>query len=144
MSRTLRFAAVYVALVAMMVHALVPTGWMPNISGGPGGPFTLCTMDGPADTAMDASAPMVMDGLADMAMDHSGQPEKQKPAQGDQHRNDICPFGAAPHFAAPTSIASLAAPTLAVAATRLFVPAARTAQRAEFSTQSPRAPPAIV
>ena len=141
MSRTLRFAAVYVALVAMMVHALVPTGWMPNISGGSGGPFTLCTMDGPA---LDASAPMVMDGPAGMAMDHSGQPEKQKPAQGDQHRNDICPFGAAPHFAAPASIASLAAPTLAVTATRLFVPAARTAQRSEFSPQSPRAPPAIV
>jgi hypothetical protein len=125
MSRTLRFAAVYVALVAMMVHALVPTGWMPDIAGS-GAPIRLCTMDGPARMVM------------------GGQPDKQKPAQGDQHRNDICPFGAAPHFAAPTSVASLAAPTLAVAATRLFVPAARTALRAEFSPQSPRAPPAIV
>ncbi|HEY1708593.1 MAG TPA: DUF2946 family protein [Rhizomicrobium sp.] len=128
MRRNLRFAAVYVALVAMLVHALIPVGWMPSQGGAAGVPIALCTMDGPAR----------------MVVDQSGRPVKQKPVQDDRHRHDICPFAAAPHFASPTTIASVAAPTAIDAIASLFVSSARPDLRPNYSSQAPRAPPVTV
>jgi hypothetical protein len=43
-----RSAAVQIALLAMLLRAMLPTGWMPAaITSADASPFVICTMDGP-------------------------------------------------------------------------------------------------
>jgi hypothetical protein len=120
MIRNARYAAAYVAILAMMLRALVPVGWMP--SGTPGHAFTICTVDG-----FQRIAPAHRTG------DHDPAPA---------HDNSVCPFAAFAHFAPPT-----AAPVLAALPTTYTT--ARFAPLVSLSTiasrdwnRAPRAPPA--
>ncbi len=97
MNRNLRFAAVYVAIAAMMLRALLPTGWMPGTGNGLG--ITVCSMNGPVQL--------------DIGPDGKAQKHQQ---QDDGRSHETCPFAAAPHFASPAALPAVAAPT-ALAAT---------------------------
>ncbi len=51
MTGKIRFAAIHLALAAMLLRALLPSGWMPN-SVGAGGTFLIaCSADGSAQQA---------------------------------------------------------------------------------------------
>jgi Protein of unknown function (DUF2946) len=115
-----RRVAVHLALIALMLRALLPAGWMPNPGAANGSPLVICTMDGPLKA---------LDG-------------KGKPIRHDPRDHEACPFAAAAHLAPPAQLASLALPAIAAA------PAAAPAQpesiiaHAHYDPQSPRAPPA--
>lgn len=48
MRMTCRSAAVQIALLAMLLRAVLPAGWMPAaITSANASPFVICTMDGP-------------------------------------------------------------------------------------------------
>jgi len=128
MLRTFRLAAVQLALAAMMLRALLPMGWMPNPDGFAQSPLVICLMDMPS--GMDMSKPMDMDM-------HGHD-------RGQQQNNEQCPFAAAPHIAAPFTIAELAPPSeLARFAEK---PVSRTlpALALDYHPQSPRAPPTSI
>lgn len=63
--------AVQIALVAMLLRALVPAGWMPNTAGADASPFIICHMqDGAPSQHPDhdrASAPCVFAAAAQLA-----------------------------------------------------------------------------
>ncbi|MEI9996962.1 MAG: DUF2946 family protein [Rhizomicrobium sp.] len=121
MTRTIRFAALHVALAAMVLRALLPTGWMPNPAGAGSSPFTICTMDGPVHV----------------------QPLKQKPVQDDSRHHEFCPFGAAPHFATPLAAQAAPAPVNIAGGVESKFVSASIAQPVRYAPQSPRAPPAF-
>ena len=123
MNPSARIVAAYFAFFAMLIHGLMPVGWMPG--GSAGTPITICTMD----------------GFVHVTLDEHGNPVKQKQQPADQRGHDICPFGAAPHFAAPLTVATIFVPTgwAYVGGSRAQV---RThVARLLYSPQSPRAPP---
>lgn len=128
-----RQAAVTFALAAMLLRALLPMGWMPNPAGFAQSPLVICLMDMPSGTAMamDMSKPMDMD-MKGHGQDH-----------GQQQNNEQCPFAAAPHAAAPVTIAELAPPSIL---SRFVVHEAATEAvhgAGHYQPQSPRAPPEI-
>ena len=112
--------AVHVALVAMLLRALLPAGWMPAaITSADASPFVICTVDGPLHAPVK-HAP---------AHDRAGTP---------------CIFAAAAHLASPLA---LAATPLTVAAWRRieFAPRIEAVSHARaFRLNAPRAPPAFV
>jgi hypothetical protein len=115
-----RSAALVLALAAMLFRGLLPAGWMPGASAGT--PLVICTLSGPAHVHADANG---------------------KPAKHDNSRSDVCPFGAAPHFAALD--APIAAPVPAIRATGVALPLRFEPRfgRSAFSSHAPRAPPAL-
>jgi hypothetical protein len=123
MIRSIRFAAVHLALAAMVLRALLPAGWMPGASAGT--PLVVCTMNGPELLALGAD----------------GKPLKHQPADARHH--EMCPFAAAAALAAPSAAAEPALPGHAVrgaqdiARTYVFTGAG------SYAPQSPRAPPAF-
>jgi hypothetical protein len=77
----MRSPAVYLALVALMLRALVPVGWMPSTAATSHAALMPCPM---------------MDGMRSMAMP---QPEPQHPAKHHPlpvHVGSICPFATPP------------------------------------------------
>ena len=125
--RRIHLPGLYIALVAMLFRALLPTGWMPNFGGASGTPIILCSPDGPVHIVLGAD----------------GQPVKQSPDQSDPHQHDVCPFAAAPHLATPVAVAVLA--PSAVAAAPIISASERQAASTDFySPQSPRGPPGII
>jgi len=128
MGRSARLAAIYVALAAMMLRALVPAGWMPNTASAQGVPIILCTMDGPVHIVVGPD----------------GQPVKQKPAQDDGRHHEICPFGAAPHFATPVPALVLKIPAAEAHFAALAAEPSIVGGAQRYSRQSPRAPPSLV
>jgi hypothetical protein len=136
MVRTLRLAAIQLALAAMMLRALLPMGWMPNPDGFAQSPLVICLMDMPS--GMDMSHAMDMSKPMDMGIQGHGQDH------GQQQNNEQCPFAAAPHIAAPVTVAAIAPPSeLAHFAEK---PASRThlAFALDYHPQSPRAPPTLI
>jgi hypothetical protein len=133
MVRTFRLAAVQLALAAMMLRALLPMGWMPNPDGFAQSPLTICLMDMPTGmdmSAMDMSKPMDMD-MQGHGHDHG------------QQNNEQCPFAAAPHVAAPVTIAEIAPPSEMARFAEKPVHRAEQALAFAYHPQSPRAPPGI-
>jgi hypothetical protein len=124
MPRTLRLAGLQIALVAMVLRALLPAGWMPDTAAGT--PFVICTLNGPMLAARPADA------------------GKHQPGHDDGRHNDVCPFAASIHFATPTTVATIApfAPVASRAYPPLPAPAVHAAIR--YALQSPRAPPSLV
>jgi len=108
-------AARHLALIALLLRALVPAGWMPGAAAY--APFAICSIDGQSQHTPDGSK------LPDDAVHHG-----------------TCPFAAAPHLAKTPDLAPLAAPSLhAYAApqpTTVGSPA-----RLAWQPQSARAPP---
>jgi hypothetical protein len=122
MPRTVRLAGLHFALVAMLVRALLPAGWMPDMSAHGSAPLVICTMNGP----MTAMPP--------------GDASKHKPAHDDGRQSDICPFAASIHVATPASAAAVV-PSTAVALTPAPVLSEQNVPNiARHSPQSPRAP----
>jgi hypothetical protein len=121
----LRASAVYVALFAMAMRAVIPVGWMPNPTGS-GAPLVLCTMDGPVPFLFGPD----------------GKPLKHAPSDRDHH--SVCPYNAAPHFAVAASAAVLVGRPTDYVPTQfpLSHPASSSSRRHE--PQSARAPPSVV
>ncbi len=124
MPRTLRLAGVQIALVAVLLRALLPVGWMPDAAAG--SPFTICTVNGPVHATH----------LPD------GQPDKH--GQDDGRQNDVCPFAASVHLATPTAVATVASFTQIVLFAPDHSPARWVHDTAHYALQSPRAPPSLV
>jgi hypothetical protein len=127
MLRNIRIVGVQIALVAMILRALLPAGWMPNPTGSAGDPFIVCTMDGAAYLAIGAD----------------GKPLKQQPDQNGGKSPDGCPFAAAPHLAPPMISAGVLPPSLTT-----FIETRTTRVKLgqvadSYTPQSPRAPPSF-
>lgn len=118
MSRVVRITAVHLALVAMMLRALLPAGWMP--SGALAAPLVICTMQGPVQIAGDQTG------------------HKQ---HNDTHRNEACPFAAAPNLSTPSITAVLALPSLRMAAADEIRTANPITGATHHASQRARAPP---
>lgn len=140
-----RQAAVTLALAAMVLRALLPMGWMPNPSGFAISPLIICLMDMPSGMtrahAMDMSGTDMMDmsGTNMDVHDHRGGGHDH----GGSQSNETCPFAAAPHVAAPATVAAL---TPSSTLSRFVVheaPDRFIASIARYQPQSPRAPPKI-
>jgi len=119
-----RHAAVHLALIAMMVRALLPAGWMPNPTGTGESAFVICTMDGSVQSA---------------AKDHG--PGKPAPDDGRQH--EACPFAAAPHFATSSLVAALLLPAASDNISQYEASQRLIAETARYAPQAPRAPPSF-
>ncbi|HEY0265567.1 MAG TPA: DUF2946 family protein [Rhizomicrobium sp.] len=101
------------ALVAILLRALLPAGWMPDAQAG----LTICSLG---------------------VVHHDSAPGH--PAPDGQSQHEECPFAAAPHLAATPDVPHLALPAFhafAAATDRAYA----SAVAARFSPQSPRAPP---
>lgn len=120
MSHRLHSAAIHLAIVAMLLRALLPAGWMPNPGGG--APFTICTVDGTGHHT-------------------DGNPSGKPGPQGDRHAHDECPFAAAPHIAAPVPLALLSTPQLTSQAVVSFGLAGIFGLSPSYQPHPPRAPP---
>ncbi|MFZ1991498.1 MAG: DUF2946 family protein [Alphaproteobacteria bacterium] len=115
---------VRLTLVALLVGALLPAGWMPNPDGlASGTPIVMCTGHGPMT-------------IIDQGMDHAGKPAKQQNAP-----SDVCVFAAAAAHATPVSLPALNVPravTRAPARQRNLFASVRVAR---YRPQAARAPP---
>lgn len=115
-----RLVGLHLAILAMLLRALLPAGWMPDTTGAAA--FTICTMDGVGH--------------------HAEQQSPGKPVPADsQHTHEECPFAAAHHIVAPIVAVHLAAPSFAGRAADISRPAATSRSVAEHEPYSPRAPP---
>ena len=126
MTRTLKLAGVQIALVAMLLRALLPVGWMPDTAASADTPFVICTVNGPLQAA------------------HLPDTGKHQPGHDDGRQNDVCPFAASVHFATPAAMASVA-PSTQIASFSFVQSFSRTVRdTARYALQSPRAPPSLV
>jgi hypothetical protein len=115
-----RLAAIHFAIVAMLLRALVPAGWMPDPAGAAA--FTICALDGSGH--------------------HSEAPAK--PGQEDgRHIHDECPCATAPHVTAPVLAAHFFAPELTGRSIANLDHAEIPGQIPDYQPHSPRAPPRI-
>ena len=124
MPRTLKFAGVQIALVAMLLRAILPVGWMPGAAENSASPFVICTVNGPVHAAH--------------------VPDGPKHSQDDGRQNDVCPFAASVHLATPTAEASVAPSTQIALFSFLHAPARAVQSAARYALSSPRAPPSFV
>ena len=146
MSSLVRRAGVTLALVAMALWALLPVGWMPNPDGFAQSPLIICPHqagDAPDFSQSDMSqsdmaAGMPMDMPMDMPMESGGHSHQNR--GGDRQP---CPFGAAPHLAAPAMLAHIPAPQFAGRISGEVVLAAALVRASVFQPQAPRAPPSF-
>ena len=107
----------HLALAALILRALLPTGWMPDAQSG----LTICSVNTLGVIHHD-DAPGHSDG---------------KTSQ------EECPFAAAPHFAATPDAPKLGLPAFH-AFTAATDRAYAVAVSAHFTPQAPRGPPSIV
>ncbi len=121
--RGLRHSLIHLALVALILRAFLPTGWMPNPQGPTESMFVVCTMDGPVQAS---------DG-------------KALPGKDDPRAHETCPFAAAAAaIAPPVDFVALAAPQLSQSAAPRSLAADLRAQAPPFTQASPRAPPSLI
>lgn len=116
----------HLAIVALIVRALLPAGWMPDAHAG----LAICSLDiQTSDTQAAVHLGIIHHDGGTSGDGHSGKTAHEE-----------CPFAAAPHLAATPDVPHLTAPVLhafAAATDRAY--AAVIAAR--FAPQSPRAPP---
>jgi hypothetical protein len=109
-------AARHLALLALILRALVPAGWMPGTAAGT--PFVICSVD---------------------SAQHA--PSGQKPGD-DGHQHEACPFAATAHLAATPDAPQIALPPVhTAAAVTSTLHAAAIAAR--FTPGAARAPPSL-
>lgn len=113
MLRAFRPAALLLALTAMLLGAMLPTGWMPGAGGLP----VLCSLT------------------------HASGPAQPTNDSHDNHGHE-CPFAAAPHLAPPLTVAAIAASMLRQVAPDPATAAHPSQRLAAYAPQAPRAPPA--
>jgi hypothetical protein len=130
MRRRLHFTAVYLALAAMMLRALIPAGWMPQTSPQHASLFVICTTQ----------------GMQQVALGDDGKPLPASP----QHQQDgdashaVCPFAvASAHSAPPLAVAALPAPSLAAVFVAAPVTDAALRTSGGYVPQAARAPPSF-
>lgn len=126
MSRTGKRVALHLALAAMLLRALLPSGWMPSAN--PTIPLVMCTMNGPV---------RVLVTLVE-------EPHKQSPSPDHGRQHEVCPFAAAVSFAPPRSGVTLAPPNVAARLVATLRLATAAAPNRPYAPQSPRAPPLAV
>ena len=120
MPHSLRISAWYLALVAILLRAALPDGWMPIAGAAGGTSIVICTGHGP------------------LAAPHS---RKQAPLPG--RSNEVCPFAAAVHLSPPALFALLPAPSLNSRETDPAAYARIVFASRPFGDHNPRAPPAF-
>jgi hypothetical protein len=122
MRTALKSTALQIALLAMVLRALLPAGWMPAaITSADASPFVICTIDGPL---------------------HSSPAKQQSPSDHDRaHRP--CVFAAAAPLSPPLADAVALAPSNLAAP--VFFESQREAVTASalFRPNAARAPPAL-
>ena len=114
-------AAVHLALLAMLLRAVLPAGWMPAaVTQADASPFVICTMDGPLHSA------------------------PSKPSHDHDRASAPCVFAASIHAATPA--AEPVALTPATIATPIRFAPARVfpIARINFRPNAARAPPSSV
>lgn len=116
---SLKRGGLHLALVAMMLQALLPAGWMPTTEAG--SPLVICTAAGAV---------------------HQDGSSKQTPSSGKEH--SVCPFAAASIAAPPADFVALPAPTEQGATELSFARRERFAEKPRFVQSNPRAPPTLV
>lgn len=121
MKANIRILALSVALAAMALRALVPSGWMPDAGSHL---LTLCTINGKVEIIVGAD----------------GQPTKQMPARDGEHQ--LCPFAGSPILASASATPLLVMSTL-VSVANLLPPRLVIASANRHAPQSPRAPPVL-
>jgi len=126
MARNLRHLAVHLALAAMVLRALLPAGWMPNVSGQPSSALIICSMD----------------GAADMSIGHARLPSKHQPDGRGEHGG--CPFAAAPHLATAGIVPAIHQPQLAQNLDPSIGQSHAAPALSGYAPQSPRAPPSFI
>jgi hypothetical protein len=107
----------HLALAALILRALLPTGWMPDAQSG----LIICSVDTLG------------------VIHHDGAPGHSDGKASQQE----CPFAAAPHLASTPDVPKLVLPafhTFAAATDRAYA----VVVAAHVTPQSPRAPPSIV
>ena len=117
---TCKSAAVQVALLAMLLRAVLPAGWMPAaITSADASPFVICTMDGPL---------------------HS---EPAKPSHDHDRATSPCVFASAAPLSSPDITIAAPAP-MGLASQIAFAPPRETIIAApHFRPNAARAPPAF-
>ncbi len=116
MYRMTRTAAVSLALVAMLLRAFLPAGWMPSAAAGQ--TLVICTLQGPVRIDLPSHKPAVL-----------------------QHHAQTCPFAVAPQLAGPLAEVALLPPAFRIGATEGIVIATAPSGDKQHSSSSPRAPP---
>jgi hypothetical protein len=113
-------AAVHLALVAMLLRALLPAGWMPAaISSADASPFVICTIDGPVHA-----------------------PAKHAPTR--DHASTPCIFAAAAHLSSPVAHPAVS-PSVAAWSRIDFAPRIEAgSEPSHWRANAPRAPPALI
>jgi hypothetical protein len=125
MARNLRHLAVHLALAAMVLRALLPAGWMPNVGHQSGPALILCNLDG---------------GPA-LSSDH-GTPSKHQPdGHGDQ---GACPFAAAPHLASAAALPAIGQSQVSQILVSGYGESQAPPALSGYAPQSPRAPPRVI
>ena len=121
MRMTCRSAAVQIALLAMLLRAVLPAGWMPAaVTGANTSPFVICTMDGPLHSA------------------------PAKPSHDHDRATSPCVFASAAPLSSPDIAIATSAP-VQLASQIAFAPLHETIIAAPyFRPNAARAPPAFV
>lgn len=115
-----RSAAVHFALMAMLLRALLPAGWMPAaITPASASPFVICTVDGPLHA-----------------------PAKQAPAH--ERASVPCVFAAAAPLSSPTAHAAAPLPVAAWNRIDIAPRIEAVSCAAPYRPNAPRAPPVFV
>ena len=122
--RGLRHAFIHLALMALIVRAFMPTGWMPNIQTPGESLFVVCTMEGPVQA-------------------WGG---KALPGKDDPRAHETCPFAtnAAANVAPLVDFIRIAAPELSETAAPRTLATAPSARAPPYSQASSRAPPSLI
>jgi Protein of unknown function (DUF2946) len=116
-----RSLAVTLALSAMLLRAVVPAGWMPNMAGAEGTPFAICSTDG-----------------------MNRVPVHQDPARGSQDEHGFaCPFAGIAHLAPPQLAVALPQPLVSTFLAPHFAEP-RMSSHAGDPGHAPRGPPVTV
>jgi hypothetical protein len=115
----LRRALIHVVLLALILRAFLPAGWMPNLRQSGEVALVVCTMDGPVS---------VMDG-------------KALPGKDDPRAHETCPFAMMAQPVHPNEFAVLAAPELSSSAAPVTLASGLKPRQALLLKPSSRAPP---
>lgn len=112
-------ALIHVVLLAMMMRALLPGGWMLGPASDGAMSLVICSTSG---------------------LNHVDGGDRH-PDSRDQHQNDACPFAAASHMATPATGFTLAPPQRIVLSAPRFLTPIPAPVSATYQPHAPRAPP---
>ncbi len=112
-------ALIHIALLAMVMRALLPGGWMLGPASDGAMSLVICSTTG---------------------INHVDGSDRHQDTR-DGHQSDACPFAAASHMAAPVAGFAFAAPQRAVLAVARFIAPASVPIGADYQPHAPRAPP---